>query len=186
MSQLIDLRVPYFSQRDNQLDPGGSCNVTSVAMCMAYLGIVGDGSGRQLEDQCNLYLKEQGLSRHNPEHLVLLFRWKGLADRFSYQGTWKQALEHLAEGLPVIVHGEFTASGHIMVIRGWDPVRQEWIVNDPAGEWQPGRPYGNYGSWQTPPAGNGSRFKFATMDRLCSPEGPGHVWLHRPRRPGRK
>lgn len=42
-----DLKVPYFSQLDNKYVPGGTCNVTSVAMCLAYRGIVGDGTGRR-------------------------------------------------------------------------------------------------------------------------------------------
>ena len=46
----VKLNVPWFSQLDNQLNPHGACNVTSVAMCLSYFGLPSP-SGWQLEDE---------------------------------------------------------------------------------------------------------------------------------------
>lgn len=177
---IIDLPVPYLSQRDNEHRPGGTCNVTSVAMVMRFFGIVGDGHG-QLEDQLFRKMEREGWNRLDPYHLSRLFRWKGLRNRFNEYATWIDVRAHLAARNPVIVHGWFTQpSGHVVVIRGWDPERRQWIVNDPAGEWQDGpSPYGN---WRRAPAGNGSRFSEATMARLCGPFRDSSLWAHFPSR----
>lgn len=135
----VNLPVPYYSQLDNELDPYGSCNVTSVAMCMAFLGIVGDGSPRQLEDQLNQWLKDNGLSRHSPVDMDQLFVWKKIPNKFTFMASWANVRKHLDSGKPCIVHGYFTSSGHIIVIRGYktdyDGKVTHWLVNDPYGEW---------------------------------------------------
>ena len=69
------LDVPYFSQLDNQCNPMGSCNVTCVAMALAYLGMT-YSSGSQLEDSLYREMETLGWYRHDPNHL------KALVERF--------------------------------------------------------------------------------------------------------
>ncbi|WP_293282361.1 C39 family peptidase [Microcoleus sp. PH2017_36_ELK_O_B] len=38
MKNFVKLDVPYLSQLDNKRNPTGSCNVTSVAMCLLWGG----------------------------------------------------------------------------------------------------------------------------------------------------
>jgi hypothetical protein len=57
-----------------------------------------------------------------------------LYGRWTRTGDRNQIRAHLDEGRPVIVHGFWTSSGHIAAIVGYDEV--DWIVNDPAGNWE--------------------------------------------------
>lgn len=166
------LPVPYFSQLDNVNAPYGTCNLTSVAMCMAYFAIVGDGNG-QLEDQLFRYVTRQGLSRHSPIDLVEVFRWKGIADSFRPDAKWGDARRWIDSGKPLIAHGYFTRSGHIIVIRGYDDEaydgRGAWIVNDPYGEW-------NAQGYDTNALGEALRYSYSMMGNICG--GDGDLWLH--------
>lgn len=166
------LSVPYFSQLDNLNNPYGSCNVTSVAMCMAYFGIKGDGSG-QLEDQLYEYLLDHRMSRHNPHDLAQLFPTKGLSDRFQSKATWAEVREHIDAGNPAIAHGYFTRFGHIVAIVGYDDTaysgRGAWIVNDPYGEWFAS-------GYRTDVSGERVAYSYQMMDQLCSPDGD--LWIH--------
>lgn len=141
------LKVPYFSQKDNALNPGGSCNVTSVAMCMSAMGIKGDNSYPQLEDQLYALCEKKGYSRHSPQTLVWLFKQKNLQDEFDQFCTFRKIKNHINEGFPVIVHGWWTSFGHIMPIIGYDDEayngKGAFVCNDPAGEWSNGYYTGN-------------------------------------------
>lgn len=55
--------VPYFSQLDNKFEPYTACNVTSLAMCLWYLGIRGRGSQRQFEDELYIRAVDNGWNR---------------------------------------------------------------------------------------------------------------------------
>ncbi len=166
------LDVPYFSQLDNQNNPYGTCNVTSVAMCMAYFGIKGDGSG-QLEDQLYCYAQDNDLDRHNPYDLVELFLMKGLRDRFQPKATWAEVREHLDRGNPAIAHGYFTRSGHIVTIVGYNDAayggQGAWIVNDPYGEWFSG-------GYRTDLSGDAVEYSRHMMERVCGVDGD--LWIH--------
>lgn len=153
---------PWFPQGDNANNPGGTCNVTSLAMALAALGIKGDGNG-QIEDQLFREAARRGLDYHEASTLVELAKWKGKRDRFSNRATWKQVREHLAKGLPVILHTWFTRSGHIVMATGFDDGayagRGAYIVNDPAGEWHGG----GYGY---NPNGKAVPYSYALMDAV--------------------
>ena len=47
----VNLPVPYLSQLDNRYRPSGTCNVTSVAMCLMYFNIKPETKEPQLEDE---------------------------------------------------------------------------------------------------------------------------------------
>jgi hypothetical protein len=167
------LPVPHFSQLDNVNAPYGTCNLTSVAMCMAYLGIAGDGSGKQLEDQLFEYVMRQGLSRHSPTDLRQVLWWKKISDDFRPDAKWGDARRWIDSGRPLIAHGYFTRSGHIVVIRGYDDAAYgsagAWIVNDPYGEW-------NAEGYDTNVSGEALRYSYSMMGNVCGQDGD--LWLH--------
>ena len=129
-----NLNVPYLSQNDNSINPSGACNVTSIAMCLKYFGIVGDGSRPQLEDQVYQRSLSLGVSRHTPEGIkAIVESYPGMVDIMTRTGSLNDIKKAIDNGQPCIVHGYFTGFGHIIVIRGYDD--NGFFVNDPYGEW---------------------------------------------------
>jgi hypothetical protein len=164
---------PYFSQRDNQLNPSGSCNVTSIGMCLHYFGIRGDGSFPQLEDQLYDRCLHQGWSRHDPYGLQCLVESYKLKDHLTTSGTLTDIRDAIDDGLPCVLHGYFTRFGHIIVVKGYD--RGGFIVNDPWGEW-------HSSGYDTSVSGEGLHYSNGLIARVCSPESeanPKDIWLHR-------
>ena len=128
----VNIPVPWFSQRDNEFRPTGTCNVTSVAMCLYYYGIRRENINRQLEDELFLLLRSRGWDRRVHEHLRRVFIEYGVHDVFKMDATWQEVKTHLANQNPVIYSGQLTNAGHIIVLRGYD--QTGFWVNDPWGE----------------------------------------------------
>lgn len=165
-----NLGVPYLSQLDNQKNPYGSCNVTSVAMCLRFLfpdRNFGCPPGQQLEDHLQNLLESKGRSRHDPYDLQWLIRYFNIPDDFQPDARWSDAKKHLDSGRPVIAHGYFTDSGHIIVIRGYE--LNYWLVNDPYGEWFSA-------GYNTAKRGENLRYSDQMMRRCCGVNGD--LWLH--------
>lgn len=131
-SLYVNIDIPHLSQRDNQNVPGGTCNITCVAMCLMYYGIM-PLSNQQLEDELFKVVARNGWDRHVHDDLAKLFRAYDIDSRFTTEATWESVKEHLRGGNPVIISGKFTKSGHIVVLRGFDETG--FYVNDPWGEW---------------------------------------------------
>lgn len=129
----VRLSVPYFSQLNNKYQPQGTCNVTSVAMCLYYYGIRTARRSKQLEDELFELVQRKGWDRHVHDHLRLVFLEYGIYDVFKTDATWNEVKAHLANGNPVIYSGQLTRSGHIVVLRGYDETG--FFVNDPYGEY---------------------------------------------------
>lgn len=164
----VALEIPYLSQLNNECNPHGSCNVTSVAMCLAYLGHPSIcPSGEQLEDELYRYCIKYGLSRHSPVDLAKLVRIYGYKDDFQEDAKWADVKQWLASGSPCIVHGWFSRSGHIIVITGYN--EKGWIVNDPYGEWF------EWG-YDTTVSGKGLTYSYNIMRELCGTDGD--LWIH--------
>lgn len=167
-----DLDVPYFSQLDNRYNPTGSCNVTSAAMCLCYLGMPRP-DGAQLEDELYQKMESLGKSRHDPYHLKYLIEtYPGYKDIFRENGTLVDIQSSINAGNPVIVHGYFTTFGHIIVIRGYD--EKGFIVNDPYGEWFSS-------GYDNSRSGERLHYSYNLIARVCSPESlsnPKHIWYH--------
>ena len=167
-----DLPVPYLSQLDNTYNPYGSCNVTCVAMCLYYLGMP-RRNGTQLEDELYLKLEQMGRSRHNPYDLKYLIEtYPGYRDVFRENGGFADIRSAIDAGHPVIVHGYFTSSGHIVVIRGYDDAG--FLVNDPYGEWFAS-------GYDTSRSGERLHYSLDLIARTCSPESraqPSNIWMH--------
>lgn len=127
---------PYYSQLDNELNPTGACNVTSLAMCLTYFNAPRRDRYKrfkQLEDELYAFMRDYGLSRHDPIDLARVIRYYGCFDDFQYDATISQVQKWLDKGNPVIIHGYFTDFGHIMPAVDYD--KTGLIVNDPYGEW---------------------------------------------------
>jgi len=135
---LVDLPIPYYDyydQNDNRETPGGSCNVTALAMNLAYLGIHQHDPDMRNPDELDAYCDRHGLDRHSPLNLAKVVGAYGCQDNFSYTSNWDAIKTWLASGLPVVVHTQLTRSGHVTLLRGYDETGV-W-VNDPNGVWTP-------------------------------------------------
>lgn len=128
----VNLPITWFSQLDNKFKPTGTCNVTSVAMCLYYYGLRPQKPNQQLEDELFQFVERQGWDRHVHEHLRRLFIEYGVFDEFKMNASWDEVKVHLANKKPVIISGKFTPPGHIIVLRGYDD--KGFWVNDPNGE----------------------------------------------------
>ena len=129
----VRLPVPYFSQLNNEYKPMGTCNVTSVAMCLYYYGIRPARRNKQLEDQLFELVESKGWDRHVHDDLRKVFLSYGIYDVFKMDATWNEVKAHLANGNPVIYSGKLTGTGHIIVLRGYNETG--FFVNDPYGEY---------------------------------------------------
>lgn len=164
--QKFKLKVRWRSQLDNWYEPLKTCNVTSVAMCLDYLGH-SQKSGIQLEDELYEYCQDRDLDKHNPLDLAQLVKDYGYKDNFQFKSNWAEVKTWIANGNPAIVHGWFTPAGHILVLIGYN--ERGWIVNDPNGEWfEEG--------YDTNASGAGLTYSYKMMERLCSADG--ELWIH--------
>lgn len=133
---MTHLAVPYLSQTDNRRNPFGACNVTSMAMALKYLYPTrnfGCPSGVQLEDHLYQLCDQKGFDKQTVDGLNALMRHLNVPCKSSTESTWGDIQDHLTSGKPVVVHGYFTAYGHIILLRGYDETG--YFVNDPYGEW---------------------------------------------------
>jgi uncharacterized protein YvpB len=166
---MVNLNIPYKSQLDNRLNPTGSCNVTSVAMCLAWLGITPRNPKVQLEDELYAYAEKSGYSRRSPEDLAQIVRDYGHKDTYTSAGTILLAQQHLKQQKsPCIIHGYFTESGHIIVLTGYDA--KGFFVHDPYGEFFEG-------GYRTDLSGKNLHYSYELIKRKAMPDG--HLWLHR-------
>jgi hypothetical protein len=161
----VEISVPYFSQRDNPRFSWSTCNVTAIAMVFYYYGI--RGKGRQLEDELLQWILSRYPEGAQTDHNVLsaLIRAYGFKSSFSTTRRWSEVKEELIARRPVVLGGDFTASGHIVCLIGFTP--QGYIVNDP---------WGNALSGYTNTEGRKLFYPNSYMDRVAGPDG--NVWAH--------
>lgn len=155
--------TPYRYQYANVNQPSATCGVTSAAMVLGHYGV--GVSPDQLYARFGL---AQGQS---PGGLAAIYRAYGLHATSTYEGTFEQIRRHIDAGRPVVMHGDFTPSGHIVVVVGYD--RDHLIVNDPSGRWN-GVLRGGY-SARTATNGRGARYSLLALDRVVGPSG--HIWM---------
>ena len=129
LGRSVCLDVPYFSQMDNKRNPYGSCNVTSVAMCLKFFGKI-DATN---PDELLQFMSAKGWDRHVHDHLSRLIQSFGIENKFSVATTFDAMRDHLRANKPVIYSGRFTRSGHIIVLKGFN--NNAFVVNDPYGEY---------------------------------------------------
>lgn len=170
----VKLTVPYYDQLDNSEEPYGTCNVTSIAMCLAYLGAARKEPGRRFADELHDYCESHGLDRHSPDALAKVVEAYGCKDVFSTTASFQRVKEWLIQGNPVVVHGYFTASGHIVTIIGYN--NRGFIVNDPYGElmYTSYNPSASY--YDTYASGAGLCYSYNMMYQTCC--GGNQFWAH--------
>lgn len=162
----IELNVTYFTQRDNPRFYWSTCNVTSIAMVFFYYG-VRSKSGGELEDELLQWCLNYGGEGSQTDHTVLsaLIRAYQFKTSFSTTRNWSEVKSELMKGRPVVLAGDFTASGHIVCLIGYN--NQGFIVNDPWGDALTG-----YRDTE------GARllYPYNYMDNVAGPDGK--VWAH--------
>lgn len=140
----INHKVPYLSQQDNEIDPWRTCGPTSAAMCLKYFNVPDLGSFPQYEDDVKARFDRLGIDHGAPDGIRRLLEGLGLRDDLTMKGSLSDITRSLDSGEICILHGFWTNSGHILVIRGYND-NGDFFVNDPAGEWF----YGGY-SYNSP------------------------------------
>lgn len=167
----VKLSVPYYDQLDNTENPYGTCNVTSLAMTLAYLGARRQYPEIRFADELDEYCDNHGLDRHEPTDMVKVMEAYGCKDIFTQNATIEEVKEWLIQGNPVVVHGYFTASGHIVCFIGYNS--QGFVVNDPYGEimYSPDNSY--YDIYSN---GSGLTYSYSLISEVCCTNN--EFWVH--------
>lgn len=164
--------VPYFYQYNNSINPGGSCQNTSVAMVIKFYG------GTSETPDAISGINGTSLAQ-SPAGLQQVFNseasYFGLSvtDIAHTSGTFAGIHALIASGKPVIVHGYFTGYGHVMVITGYNGTT--YTCNDPAGQWSQVYQYGGY-SQTNSTEGHSVTYSKSNFENAIGPDGT--VWYH--------
>lgn len=164
---------PFFDQKDNGPQGWRQCQTSSIAMCLAYLGV------RGIKDDTD-YLRivqRYGDTTSQVAHAAALGALNVKA-RFRQNMTQGELQAEIKAGLPAAIgilhHGPASAptgGGHYIAVYGFDS--SSWIVNDPYGELDLVN-----GGWasQAPGAGRGQHYSFRNLGRRWQPEGNASGW----------
>jgi uncharacterized protein YvpB len=166
----VRLNVPYLSQLDNYYNPTGSCNVTSLAMCLQFFGATRKSEYAtisQFEDELYQYAIDKGYSRWDPYDLAKIVKDYGCQDYFIENAVIADVQDWLASGNPAVIHGYFTSFGHVMPIVGYDA--DGFFVNDPYGEWFSS-------GYHTDLSGEYLHYSYRLITNVCMPDG--NFWVH--------
>ncbi|MEZ2227321.1 MAG: C39 family peptidase [Microcoleus sp.] len=162
----VELNVPYFSQRDNPRFDWSTCNVTAIAMILYYYGVRSKWGG-QLEDEllqwCFDYAGQGSQTDHNV--LSALIKAYGFKTSFSTTRKWADLRSELLNRRPVVLAGDFTASGHIITLIGYNS--DGYIVQDPWGDALTG-----YRDTE----GRKLMYPYNYMNQVAGPDG--NIWAH--------
>jgi GH24 family phage-related lysozyme (muramidase) len=130
------LQVPYYSQRDNKVDPMRTCFSSSCAMLLKFLkpsSISGD-------DEYIKTVYTYGDTVYYESQIKALAHY-GLTARFRQDYNWARIDAQLEKGIPVPIgilhHGPVTAptgGGHWLIIIGRSEDNTKYVVNDPFGD----------------------------------------------------
>src|ERR1019366_9304276 len=124
----IEIPCPYHCQYDSvRTDPRtggiegfGGCNMFSASMVLEHYGFKGPQPRHYalLGDDLLKYCDDNGLDRHALPDIAKVLTHFGLTDDESYSHSFDEIKAHLASGDLVIVQGNFTPSGHVIVVCG--------------------------------------------------------------------
>jgi predicted double-glycine peptidase len=179
-NQIID-GFPYFYQYSNKLLPEGTCQNTCIAMVLKYYA-GREGKEKQVIDGITpdyLTTKWGNKKAQSVEGLEQVFNDEAKAVGLTIRGkgTTTASLDEFRalakSGRPSIVHGYFTAYGHIMVVLGYDG--SHYFCNDPAGKWSQEYKNGGY-SAANENEGIGVKYKKEAFEKAIAPDNM--VWVH--------
>ena len=134
--------VPYFYQYANSLHPTATCQNTSIAMVLKWLGWSGTPDTITSRFGKDLAQSPAGLA----QVFNTLASEAGLDARLTPRtdGSLSGLNDLLDAGKPTIVHSYQSGYGHVVVALG--RAGSDYVVNDPAGRWaerfKGGYPYG--------------------------------------------
>lgn len=116
------LEVPYVRQVKNY------CGPAALASVIRYWGRSADQ--HELAGVFKPF-PGKGLSGAQLKQLAAEHQFKA----YSFRGSRELVLEHLRKGRPLIVaisSSKLFNLNHYVILVGWDAVRQEWVLHDPA------------------------------------------------------
>jgi len=164
---------PWFPQLDNGPEGWRQCQTSSIAMCLAYLGV---GNIKDDTDYLQV-VSRYGDTTSQVSHQLAL-KALGVRARFVINCSASQAQGEIKAGLPVcmgILHkGSVNApggGGHWIVAYGFDA--RNFVVNDPYGELDLVN-----GTWARTggSSGKGLRYSYRNFNPRWQPEGAGSGW----------
>lgn len=119
--------IPYYNQYNNKHYPYATCQNTSIAMVLSYFQY-----NIHPDDIFSRWGKDMAQS---PSGLNYIYRhYASNSTINTYTNASPEDLRiSLSQGYIAIVHGYFTSSGHVLVVKSFDG--QNYYVNDPAGKW---------------------------------------------------
>lgn len=159
--------VPFFSQRDNPVNPDGTCNTSSNAMLCAYL------SGQITTDDEFTAVRERYSSDstlHPPQAQAL--REFGIESYWDYGMTFEALDDQLARGIPTVIgilhrgSESYPTGGHICVVIG-KTTGGDYVVNDP---------YGSVNNDYADGNGAGVVYSKKVLESRWTANGPGSGW----------
>ncbi|OCQ93352.1 peptidoglycan-binding protein [Oscillatoriales cyanobacterium USR001] len=162
----VELNVPYFSQRDNPRFYWSTCNVTAIAMVLYYYGARSKGDG-DFVDELLQWCFNYGGQGSQTDHSVLsaMIKAYGFKTSFSTTRRWSDIKSELINRRPVVLAGNFTATGHILTAIGYDSVG--YIVQDP---------WGNALTGYSDTEGRKLLYSYGYLDQVAGPDG--NIWAH--------
>lgn len=162
-----DLKVPYYSQRDNQLDWWRTCNTSSCAMVAEFLK-PGCCQGSDDWYYSNCVIAEGDTTDHAAQTRAL--EKLGVRSVFRYDLDYPDLDAQLAAGKPVVIgvlhRGTLQnpTGGHMIVVIG--KYEDGYICHDPWGE---GFDYSNLN-------GRAVRYPYRSLDARWLANQPGSGW----------
>ncbi len=148
--------TPYYNQYDNDINKGGSCQNTSIAMVLGLYG-----ADVSPDDISRRFGTRKGQTPEGVAEIFNIYAAEyGLGERMEAErsGSFSELKAILDEGKPVIINGYFTRPGHVIVVTGYD--ENGYFVNDPAGVWNETWKGGYQGSYD----GRGVHYDNATFE----------------------
>ena len=164
---------PWFPQLDNGPDGWRQCQSSSIAMCLAYLGVDGIGD----DTDYLRVVRRYGDTTEQAAHQAAL-QSLGVRARFVTSCSAAQLQAELRGGLPAALgfyhHGPVGApsgGGHWLACYGFDS--RGWIVNDPYGFCDLVK-----GGWvaQGGRSGRGQSYSYRNFNPRWLAEGPASGW----------
>ena len=179
LPQAIKLAVQYRGQTNNDWHPTfghgyRQCNLTSCAMLADFLlggELSSKAKAQGLKEPESLYqrlLANYGdTTDHNCQTKAL--KDLGIESYYTQQAlSADDLLRSLRQGIPMVIGVKYKGDGHIVLLVGFDPNRQIWLVHDPFGT-----RHGASDSYDIGIGGAFDEYSYDTFDRIFWDRGAG-------------